>query len=300
MNKRTDDEWNTHLKKVNDCSRYFYKFVKNPDPDSPDHQEEQHFKFFPILCKSNFCPNCSRIKARKVLRSLKKISRNIPFRFFTLTTINTGDVEHDILYIEKCWRKLIKKLQLTNPDIKFFKVLELGKRRNMVHLHGLWNIYIDWIDLSKLWQEISGAYRVNLKTVFDKDGAVGYLGKYLVKTFEHPEEAELFYKLRKRKFSYSKMLLPKDDSKNDYIIYDLTIYPASKVYNEIKIMIDYLDIPPSCIHIDNLFFDDKIQTVLERPPPTPAFSYLNFFLLPSSRVCTGSKLTSASPSSFYG
>jgi hypothetical protein len=273
MKERTPEAWQQHLDNTHTCGTYFYKFIEKDNPTNPKNLEDRNYKFMPILCKSNACPTCSKLRSKETLSKLRRVSQVNKFRFFTLTTINSYDTKNDLLFIEKCWRKLIKKLQLSYPDIKFFRIIELGHKNKMVHIHGLWNIYIDFIELSKLWQSISGAFRVNVKSVFNQDGAIEYLGKYLVKTFNNQEENELFFILKKRKFSYSKNLLSKDKPVQLYTIYSFTTYHKDKLINEIRIMIHDLGIKKENIIVDNLLFDSASIEKFSLPPPINPNSY---------------------------
>ena len=146
--ERSLQEWNDHKIKVNECATFFYKYVDTSSTQNSNSISNYKFKFLPILCKSNSCPNCSRIHSQDTMKKLHAISKKFNLRFFTLTTINTYDTKRDLLHIEKCWRKLIKELSKRNPQIKFFRIIELGTQKGMVHIHGLWNIYIDFIELS--------------------------------------------------------------------------------------------------------------------------------------------------------
>ena len=123
------------------------------------------------------------------------------------------------------------------------------------------------LNFRQLWKKISGAYRVNLKSVFDSAGAVGYISKYITKTFSNTEENKIFYLLKKRKFSFSKNLFQKEKHKNNYVVYDFIVYHKSKLSREIYLMVHEFFIPRENISTDNLFLDeDLLKSFQSRPP----------------------------------
>lgn len=265
MKERTNQDLQNHLKKIPDCSNFYRKFIKSTGPEGLKPGQDYLYKFLPILCKSPFCPNCARVRQKNIIRRLKASTEKNNFRFFTLTTVNSYNTRRDLLHIEKCWRQLLKILYKSYPKLTFFRVIELGTENGMVHIHGLWNIYIDFIELSKLWCKLSGAYRVNLKSVFNDAGAIAYITKYISKTFDNYNENEIFYLMKKRKFSFSKNFQQISKSTAEWKIYSYLTFHKNHLRKEINSMIKDLLIPESNIILDNLFNEDIVP--LPNPPP---------------------------------
>ena len=62
----------------------------------------------------------------------------------------------------------------------------------MVHIHGIWNVYVPVKLLSKMWLEITGdSYIVEVARIQSQNDAVKYLFKYLTKNVQ-PENIDKY------------------------------------------------------------------------------------------------------------
>lgn len=167
-------------------------------------------------CNSKACPSCQLLYYRKIRKKVRRSAINNQWRMFTLTGIHhLGEEDNDLIQLESNFRELRKKLKRKFPEFRYFAVKELSPDGNW-HYHGIWNIYIEFAELVKLWKEISGAHRVWLSKVKNTRSATNYIFKYCFKSVNNKRELELLYNNDKRKFSSSKGLLTKDQFQNPY------------------------------------------------------------------------------------
>ena len=196
-------------------------------------------KIVPARCKSYSCPICGRKKVYDLIERLNHVDLK-GYRFFTLTLKNEysqENTEKNLCRISECFTKLLKKLR-KKPEFKkmeYFKVLEVGKD-GMVHIHGIWNKYIEKEMLSKFWYEITGdSFLVKPERIKSKNDAVRYLFKYLTKNIQDDavdlydndffglnltNTAKLFYQNGKRRYSASRNFFSKTEKlTGDYVPY---------------------------------------------------------------------------------
>lgn len=204
-------------------------------------------KVVPARCKSYSCPICGKKKVLDLMDLLKTVDLK-NYRFFTLTLKNlysTDDTEKNIKRISDCFNKLNKQLrkQKQFSNLEYFRVVEIGKN-GMVHIHGLWNKFIDQTYLSKLWLSITkDSYRVKVERIKSKGDAVNYLFKYLTKLsnikdpdfvdqrlfdkeiFQIENSEQLFYENGRRRWAVSRNFFSKQakqavkDKKKDWLPY---------------------------------------------------------------------------------
>lgn len=196
-------------------------------------------KIFPARCKSYSCPICGRKKVFDLLDRLKGVNLK-GYRFFTLTLKsgnNLDDTEKNLLRITKHFNELNKRLRKIEKykKLEYFRVVEIGKKSGMIHMHGIWNIYIPIGKLSQMWQNITGdSYRVALARIKRKEDCLNYLFKYLTKDVANSDlnydpalfnldiknAAAIFYENGKRRWQSSRNFFNKQyKKKSDFIPY---------------------------------------------------------------------------------
>ena len=230
-----------HLRDSKGCGhRWRILFLKS-DVDKRTSENLSRIRIVPVRCNSKACPTCSRTYFRKIRHRFKVQAVNQNWRFFTLTTIHQGKPnEKELQHLEESFRELRKQLRRQNKNYLYFAVKELSPS-GMWHIHGLWNIFIDVKELSKLWQKYSGAYRVDVRKVKNPKGAVNYLFKYIFKSSYNDDEKRLLFENDKRKFSYSRALFSKVNNENPYTT-DMGIdYSVPELKEELVKMVRHTD-----------------------------------------------------------
>ena len=184
-------------------------------------------KITPAMCKSYSCPICGRKKVHDLMQRLKRVDLK-GYRFFTLTLKNDyskENTEKNLQRISECFNKLNKQLRKKSgfKDLQYFRVVEVGTN-GMVHIHGIWNKYIDTKTLGMMWYKITGdSFRVRPERIKSRSDAVNYLYKYLTKNVARDQErhdaqlfgldlintAKLFYENGKRRYCSSRGFFPK-------------------------------------------------------------------------------------------
>lgn len=202
---------------------------------------------------------------------------------FTLTGIHhQGSEAEDLQRLENNFRELRKKLKRKFPNFRYFAVKELSPDGNW-HYHGLWNIFIEFNQLVKLWKEISGAHRVYVKKVFNPRSAINYIFKYCFKSIHNKRELEQLYESDKRKFSSSKGLLSKHKTVNPYVSEYGLDYSTEELKVELYTLIHNTD-----LSVDDFsgseypYFEDLIMNLFHKltndhPPPAQMFEEPQFF-----------------------
>ena len=206
-------------------------------------------KFTPAKCKSYSCPVCGKKKVMDLMARLKDVNLN-NYRFFTLTLVNKysqDDTKKNLERVAYCFNRLNTQLKKDKrfKNLQYFRVTEIGKNGN-VHVHGLWNKYIDQKELSKMWFKITGdSYRAPVEKIKSKEDAVAYLYKYLSKDLqfyndeiEHANDlfgtekinnAKLFYELAKRRYSASRNFFKKAPKKENEFCLRLAWIPVVRL-----------------------------------------------------------------------
>ena len=214
-------------------------------------------KFSSGTCKSYSCLMCGWKKTNDLMKRIQWIDMT-KYRFFTLTLENKyskENTEMNLQRITKCFNKLnnnMRKKQSQFKNLEYFRVIEIGVD-GMVHLHGIWNKYIDIKLLSNMWFKITGDSWVTLpEAIKSREDAVRYLYKYLTKNCspnyinyndsDMVDMAELLYESRKRRFQSSRKFFkkkPKYEKKNDndYLTYGFETEDNYGVENTIKYLV---------------------------------------------------------------
>lgn len=146
-------------------------------------------EYKPIGCKSLLCPYCGPLKKSGILDDVHQGFVGEHVRFCTLTLRRGDDERTNRAHNRRLsgyWNKLNMRLRNREGfrDLKFFYTLELTEKK-MLHMHVLWNIWIDFYKLSQMWFECTDktSYIVFLQDVEIRSPA-GYISKYLTKSFE--------------------------------------------------------------------------------------------------------------------
>lgn len=223
------------------------------------------FRIVRTRCNSKACRSCQLLYYRKIRKSLRIASISNEWRMFTLTGIHhLNDEDSDLKTLEENFRELRKKLKRKYPEFQYFAVKELSPDGNW-HYHGLWNIYIEFAELVKIWKEISGAHRVWLSKVRNTRSAINYIFKYCFKSVTNPNELRALYECDKRKFSSSKGLLSSNKDKNPYTAeYGIT-YGVEELKNELYNIIHSSDCTvDDFISLDYPYFEDLIFNLFDK------------------------------------
>jgi len=214
-------------------------------------------KIVPARCKSYSCEICGRKKVYDLLDRIRLVNLK-GYRFFTLTLKNEyvkENTEKNLQRISKCFTKLNNSLRKIEKykGLEYFKVIEVGNN-GMVHIHGIWNKYIDIKLLSTLWFKVTkDSYRTDVRRIKGKDDVVRYLYKYLTKNClasyaQHDPQlfemdlintAKLFYENGKRRYSSSKNFFSKvPEKKSEYLQYGFESEDSYSIESEIKFLVN--------------------------------------------------------------
>ena len=257
--------YSQHLRDAQYCCLQWRLLILKPAYHEQATETLSKFRVVPVRCNSKACPHCARLYFNKLRRRLRDVSKFTNWRFFTLTTNhapNNSDTELNKMEVD--FRQLRKKLKRKYPDLKYIAVKELSPS-GMWHIHGLWNIYIDIKILSKMWQDISGAYRCDVQKIKSPKGAINYVFKYCYKSVTNSVERETLYENDKRKFTTSSRLFDKCDNSHPYTC-EVGI---SYTVEEIKQALYNIILNSECT-IDDFcgdhypYFDDLIYNLFEK------------------------------------
>lgn len=261
-----------HLRNAQYCGLRWRLLILKSDFNQQHSTDHKKFRVIRERCNSKACATCARLRFNKIRNKLKLEAITTKWRFFTLTSVNNSQSSEEKLQnVEAHFRELRKKLKRKFPDFKYIAVKELSPS-GMWHYHGLWNIYIDVKELSEIWENISGAYRVNLQTVRSPRGAINYIFKYCFKSIFNSEELRILYECDKRKFSTSSGLLNRGKTQNPYTCELSVSYSVDeikeKLYNLILTSDSSVDdfCGPDYPYFEDLIFNLFHRYYEEHPP----------------------------------
>ncbi len=151
--------------------------VETLPPNRPVSLDNGHQNCTLYLCR--VCQARDRKRRRTFQRVISGLKRGGEFKFITLTTSEESwQAGKDI---QESWRALKERLGRRGLISGYVKVKEFTKR-GYPHLHiivrGRW---IPQMWLSQVWADIHLSPVVDVRRVQAKDGAAGYLSKYLGK-----------------------------------------------------------------------------------------------------------------------
>lgn len=123
-------------------------------------------------------------------------------RFFTLTLdpsyLNNASVDA-WEYIHVPWSRLRKRLKRISPDFRFVAILEKHKHRNVPHIHGFTNLWLDVKDWSRMWNECKGGKIVWIEQVKEGQKVSQYVNKQIeVARYVSKDTIMPSYKIKKR------------------------------------------------------------------------------------------------------
>jgi len=136
------------------------------------------FVGFPVSCDNRLCPDCAARRAERLISEHYDMLRQI--RYPKMITLTFFSVEHlDRAYFADC-RKKFKKLRhrkvfehVIGGIYSFEVTYTLGVGWH-VHIHALVeSSWIEQAELSREWEEITGARVVDIRAVYGKDKWAG-------------------------------------------------------------------------------------------------------------------------------
>jgi len=232
-------------------------------------------RIIPARCKSYSCKICGKKKVYDLLDRLRHVDLR-GYRFFTLTLRNEyskENTEKNLNRISECFNKLNKKLRKMDPykKLEYFRVTEVGND-GMVHIHGLWNIYIPIKTLGKIWFDITGdSFKVKPERVKSKKDAMKYLFKYLTKNIQPAQideydndffgldlvnTAKLFYENGKRRYQASRKFFPKAVKKTtEFLPYYFESEDSPSIEKTIKSLVENFGLKRE--HFDFSLYDNS-------------------------------------------
>lgn len=257
--------YSEHLREAQYCGLQWRILKLSPLCDEHASETLPKIRIVRTRCNSKACPRCQLLYYRKIRKSLRVATISNQWRMFTLTGIHHPENEaNDLIDLEKNFRELRKKLKRKYPEFKYFAVKELSPDGNW-HYHGLWNIYIEFNQLVKIWKEISGAHRVWLSKVRKPQAAVRYIFKYCFKSINSETERRLLFETDKRKFSSSKGLLTKNSNKNPYTTEYGTTYGVEELKSELYSLIHNSDLTlDDFSSLDYPYFEDLMLNLYDK------------------------------------
>jgi hypothetical protein len=150
-----------------------------------------------LTCKRWSCPICHPINRSRVIRNGK---RGKPEKFMTLTAKPSLWTSPDecAVGMRDAFAKLIRIMRKQWPGrtIEYMRVFEKTKA-GWPHLHVL--MRAPWIDqkwLSATWEELTGAFIVDIRAVDNVEKAVFYVTKYIGKELAKFEGVQRWFRSR--------------------------------------------------------------------------------------------------------
>jgi len=140
-----------------------------------------------MKCQSRFCPVCSRSIRAKWRDRLKYFSDNKRLVFCTLTfDDDSPDKWEDPKYFTRVFNRWLSRLRRRYPSVKYVRFVELTKS-GRPHFHILFDRFIPQKWISQSFDECGGGRIVDIRAV-DPCHAIGYVTKYITKTYSGSEE----------------------------------------------------------------------------------------------------------------
>lgn len=265
--------YSEHLREAGYCGQRWriLKLDEARFPELADHLPK--IRVVRTRCNSKACPSCQLLYYRKIRKKVRTAAISHQWRMFTLSSLHIpGNEEAELIQLETHFRELRKKLKRKFPEFKYFAVKELSPS-GMWHYHGIWNIFIEFNELVKIWKEISGAHRVWLSQVKRPLSAIRYIFKYCFKSIHNQRELELLYNTDKRKFSSSKNLLSSDQNKNPYTSEYGVTYGVEELKEALYTLIHNSELTVDDFNsLDYPYFEDLILNLFHKfvndHPPT--------------------------------
>lgn len=100
-------------------------------------------------------------------------------KFFTLTLAPEYIKGTSWTYISYPWSKLRKRLNRRFSNFKFIAILERHKYRDVPHIHGFTNIWLDGREWSQMWDECEGGKVVWIEKIKENQKTSQYVNKQI-------------------------------------------------------------------------------------------------------------------------
>jgi len=166
-------------------------------------------------CKLRLCADCMAERANvfryKYLDAVKQMKAPA---FWTLTLVDSNDLEGDLDRIRKAFNKLRHRkpyAHLLRGGLYALEITEGKTRRYRVHLHALVDSYfVSQKQLSDDWRSLTGdSYIVDVRRVRGKrDKALSYILKYVSKLWRMTDETVEFVADVCKRIERSRLLQP--------------------------------------------------------------------------------------------
>jgi len=250
LNSQQQEKVLRQYEKSKSCSDYYLASVNDKD------KANIKVKIHPVLCHSNFCQRCLKIKRNKLYRSLIKFAKARQLRMMTLTYLN--DIYHtpaNILeHYSRDWNLFVLKLRRLGYKFNYFKVVEFTKRQGL-HYHVVLDCYIPQTLIAKTWHDVTtNSYEVWISYPMEKKKAINYALKYIIKSFNGNQELFSGYNVRRYSFSKFTYIFKSDTDLNSTSDF---YYEFHRIYfsiNELKE--SFKRRFPSHPHLHNIYNPD--------------------------------------------
>ncbi len=157
-----------------------------------------------VRCKSWYCRHCAPRNLKRLKARLYHFIGNQSMRLMTLTTKDNGQSpEKSLQDISLAWDVLLKRMKRKYGKIKYFRIVQFHKN-GQPHMHILVDKYISQSWLSTNWNDIFGAYIVDIRNQ-DNHHAINYVSRYIARELEADDyHHALFNVVGRRRFSFSR------------------------------------------------------------------------------------------------
>lgn len=145
-------------------------------------------RVIPIYCHKWSCPRCGK-KKKGLWRSYALAGE--PERLITLTC-KPDDLltaRQQVKKMKQAFSRLIQRLRRKYGILEYLAVWELTKA-GLPHVHVLQRgTFIDQKELSRFWNDLTGAYIVDIKKIASQEQVSNYVMKYLTKAITQMQES---------------------------------------------------------------------------------------------------------------
>ena len=249
---RNNEQLYRHLERTKTCGNRFILTKHEIKADLFGEKMQPMITPLPLFCNSYFCSHCSKKKKNILFMKAKQGMQNESWRMLTLTTKNTGDnLQLNFFLFAKAWNKLATFLRKRHQDLKYFKVMEIGKN-GMLHAHILINIYVQKEIIKKLWKKYTGAYIIDIRRVTGNKKSLNYILKYFEKSLEEFETNKYFYQFQKRHFSFSRNWKKQEKKKEKFRLISERVFTAQALHDILLQLGELMQIARDGIDLDYL------------------------------------------------
>lgn len=189
-------------------------------------------EFSKLSCKAYICPYCGPRKARKLQNAIFEYIKGWKYVRFATFTIRSGSFPCRALALKlfpEFWRRFITELRRcpslyeSQRKVQFIKVLEFHKS-GYPHFHVLFSEFLPRQVIVNIWRSVLRRFtddprtpgNVDLRMIYNREKAAGYISKYLMKSVAHlPVNARRWSK------SNSVVLFRPKESSNEWSFFNL-------------------------------------------------------------------------------